>query len=650
MNKKKIYSLLLALLLLTVLVFIAGVPAFAADSKTYLALGDSISTGYRLADKSTQSFPALVKGMLGDEYTLVNKAVDGETTTSLWEHLSQKDYQDQIRTAELITVTIGGNDFMDAMYDYLAEEMDLEPKLTGEQVASALMRGDAAVMNAAAAVLEQGGFQPEDSFYDGVEERLHRNLSLIRSLNPDATLILATQYHPFATLASQIAMVQPYLAFLAPDYAAFGGAMVQLSEDIDRALETWNAIIAQGKTAYAYQVAEVNRAFSESEINLCNAGFSLDPIALDLDIHPNAQGHKVIADTVNAVLTQPHQHSYRYLAEENTVKETCTCGHSEFARIKIPAGELIYNGSTDFRSSILYSSGWVGGKSHKLTYLRDGITPESYTEGGDYQVSLTIQGQTATASYTVRAAATEITQVSDPGKTYDGLPVTAPAFTHPGKGEVTVEYKVMEAADSTYTTKAPKDVGCYTVRITVAADGSYQAAVATKDFTITQAIPVKQTLPTAPRILLGQPLSELLLTGGAVQGVDGQPLTGTFAWKDPAQVLHTPGEGKASAIFTPEDPNYTALEVEVALTVAVCDTPSGNHDFSLLQQNEKSHWYRCSVCSAEGEAVSHTYDAAGLCLCGAVKEPVKIPLVAGIAILALLIGGGVLLILRMKRR
>ncbi|MGN0178459.1 MAG: YDG domain-containing protein [Monoglobaceae bacterium] len=89
-------------------------------------------------------------------------------------------------------------------------------------------------------------------------------------------------------------------------------------------------------------------------------------------------------------------------------------------------------------------------------------------------LKLTVTRQTGTAT---------ITGTLD--KTYDGTPVSAPQYTcNNTEGIVTVEYKAQGADDSEYKTTAPKTVGKYTVRVTVAEDGNYKAASATADFTI----------------------------------------------------------------------------------------------------------------------------------------------------------------------
>ena len=78
-----------------------------------------------------------------------------------------------------------------------------------------------------------------------------------------------------------------------------------------------------------------------------------------------------------------------------------------------------------------------------------------------------------------------VTDISDISRIYDNKAVSAPTYVSLSTGAAVIEYKEKDADDSTYTTTAPKTVGEYTVRVTVAADADYEEASATKDFSIT---------------------------------------------------------------------------------------------------------------------------------------------------------------------
>ncbi|MGQ5521977.1 arylesterase [Chitinimonas sp. PSY-7] len=65
-------------LFLSVLVGLFGSAAFAAESKTLLVFGDSLSAGYGMMQR--QAWPALLQNKLGSEWRVVNASQSGETT------------------------------------------------------------------------------------------------------------------------------------------------------------------------------------------------------------------------------------------------------------------------------------------------------------------------------------------------------------------------------------------------------------------------------------------------------------------------------------------------------------------------------------------------------------------------------------------
>lgn len=74
----------------------------------------------------------------------------------------------------------------------------------------------------------------------------------------------------------------------------------------------------------------------------------------------------------------------------------------------------------------------------------------------------------------------------DLSKTYDGTPVVVnPSNVHfNGNGALTIEYKLEDESDSTYTTTAPTDAGEYIVRARVAGTAEWYGISNTKSFTI----------------------------------------------------------------------------------------------------------------------------------------------------------------------
>ncbi len=116
----------------------------------------------------------------------------------------------------------------------------------------------------------------------------------------------------------------------------------------------------------------------------------------------------------------------------------------------------------------------------------------------------------------------------------------------------------------------------------------------TVQITVAKTTPTVDPKPTASRVIIGGKLSDSTLTGGVAS------VPGTFAWKDGTEVLDTAETVTRKVVFTPDDTdNYNTVELDVDVTVVVCDTTSGEHDFSELKHSDTEHWMECSVCHVE---------------------------------------------------
>ena len=113
--------LIAALLSLCMLLGMAPLSVLAAQP-VYVALGDSISTGYGPdTEEAEKSFVEQIAEQ--QELSVTMLAADGETTASLLAKLADADgaVAKALETADVVTLTIGGNDFMNALYEYMAE-------------------------------------------------------------------------------------------------------------------------------------------------------------------------------------------------------------------------------------------------------------------------------------------------------------------------------------------------------------------------------------------------------------------------------------------------------------------------------------------------------------------------------------------------
>ena len=157
---------ILAVLLCAALLFGAlGVSAFAAGRPVYLVLGDSIAFGSGLSKPREAVYGKIVADTNGYEY--LNYAVPGHTTGNLLRRMEDETVKDAIVKADIINISIGGNNFLlgninDLMYD-------------------GIVKADYARFDAIA-----------EGFYADLETIV----ASIRVLNADAALILQTIYNP----------------------------------------------------------------------------------------------------------------------------------------------------------------------------------------------------------------------------------------------------------------------------------------------------------------------------------------------------------------------------------------------------------------------------------------------------------------------
>ncbi|MCD8020360.1 MAG: GDSL-type esterase/lipase family protein [Clostridiales bacterium] len=273
-------------LMLTVILCVSMIPSIAfAESTTpyYLALGDSITTGYGLDDASTECFTVLLADQIGAE--LENKVADGYTSEDVLADLESGDLDSSIASADLITITLGGNDLMDVFYQSVADVYNdtYNDDMTVEDIKEVL----ASPTSNLTVAMRLLNIVNSDDFVEYLEssedlvqatetftDNLKAIISYLRTENASNVILVETQYNPYL--------------WIGDDYANITAAF-QVGVD---ALN--NAII--GAASSGFTVADVATAFANSEENLCNADSSLS--SLNFDFHPNADGHKVIAEVM----------------------------------------------------------------------------------------------------------------------------------------------------------------------------------------------------------------------------------------------------------------------------------------------------------------------------------------------------------------
>ncbi len=249
-------------------------------------LGDSIAAGYGLEgyDKEDlykcQSYPV----MLGSEYTellkdecghtMINDAVSGDTSQDLLDLLDGGVLDEDLKNSDAVVVSIGGNDVLHIIFD-AAEKLGWDPE-----------KGD---FDFGRIDLKEA-FDSLTSMSDQIDEALEgykTNLAEIAQKiheRTDGEIYIQTLYNPVEYFKDWDMLV---------DYA-------------DGKIDTFNEIVKNGADAdgvHHYTVIDVGNQFEGRNSQLTNMS--------DYDIHPNADGHKVIAETVDKELRKGE---YFYIA------------------------------------------------------------------------------------------------------------------------------------------------------------------------------------------------------------------------------------------------------------------------------------------------------------------------------------------------
>lgn len=163
-------------LLLSVLVLVGGLAVTASAEENalhYVVLGDSIAYGSGLTNPVNACYGKIVADTNG--YTYVNHSVPGHTTQNLISRLANEAVLADVKNADIISISIGGNNFL------MSNLMGL--------LADSLIRKDYSEFDAIAA-----GFYTD----------LDKIMDIINENNPDAVVLLQTIYNPQTGHAGEV--------------------------------------------------------------------------------------------------------------------------------------------------------------------------------------------------------------------------------------------------------------------------------------------------------------------------------------------------------------------------------------------------------------------------------------------------------------
>ncbi len=192
--KKRILAVLLSAVLLLGL---AGTAA-AADRPFYLVLGDSIAFGSGLSNPREAVYGKVVADTNGYDYA--NYAVPGHTTANLLKRMETEAVRDAIARADIISISIGGNNFLLGNLNALLFDGIVKQDFTKLDAIAAGFYDDLDTIvttiraqNATAAIVLQTLYNPQTGYigdvYQQGADRLNKALRAYDAAHPGAILI-----------------------------------------------------------------------------------------------------------------------------------------------------------------------------------------------------------------------------------------------------------------------------------------------------------------------------------------------------------------------------------------------------------------------------------------------------------------------------
>lgn len=166
----------LAVLLAVITVFsVLAVSAAAAGRKNYVLIGDSIAYGQGIANSQDACYGKIVADTNG--YNYANYAVDGYTSSALLKYLDVDFVAAGIKKANIISVSIGGNDFLTSNIAGLLISGKFGSGSKFDSIGEKFSANFAAIiskikkLNSSAAILVQTVYNPSRGFFSDVYQK-----------------------------------------------------------------------------------------------------------------------------------------------------------------------------------------------------------------------------------------------------------------------------------------------------------------------------------------------------------------------------------------------------------------------------------------------------------------------------------------------
>lgn len=275
-------------------------------SISVVVLGDSIARGYGLSDVETQRFSSILNEKLLDIYaesSMANYGVDGQTGAELLELLKTTP-PTELDSCDCVIISIGGNNILQSLYSLsplLDELKGTDPDVFKDYFLYLFAKDEETKQKYAYSCDTINGifkkvnaaFESEDfkklieKAGEDLTQEIPQIIAEIKNHNPDADIYVQTVYNPYKDLNITLSGIDETL-----DMSRYG----------DIAVAKLNTPIRELAKANGYTVVPVYEVFKNAKHTLINAGFDVSNTKFSIDPHPNASGHRYIAELYYSII------------------------------------------------------------------------------------------------------------------------------------------------------------------------------------------------------------------------------------------------------------------------------------------------------------------------------------------------------------
>lgn len=267
---KKLFCIFLSLMLSFTLMTAQACAQSLNVPSNILVLGDSIATGYELEGyelgrENTDNYANQVARHYELTDSLSNLALDGQTSNELLDKIKDGRYDARFETADLIIISIGGNDLLHYVLGVICNALDISDI---SQIETVDYTDPAVLLSVLTALSDDTFTEKIEAIVTGFETAFIEIYQLVKEKAPDANIIFQTIYDPFDQ----------------------NELFTMIDTVANSVLNNFNRVIRNNATD-----AEGNEVYKVCDVALLFEGRGSDLTNIEsYDIHPNRAGHDEI--------------------------------------------------------------------------------------------------------------------------------------------------------------------------------------------------------------------------------------------------------------------------------------------------------------------------------------------------------------------